>query len=526
MPSMTVREATLQLLRRLGITTIFGNPGSTELPLFRDYPDDFSYVLALQEAIAVGMADGFAQATGTAAFVNLHSSAGTGNALGNLFTAYKNRAPLIVTAGQQARSILPFEPFLYAERPTEFPRPFVKWACEPARAEDVPIAIARAYFEAMTPPCGPAFVSIPVDDWDKPCEPVAVREVATHNPGDPAAIARLAAALGRARNPALVLGAGVARDGAWRAMLALAEQEKAAVYAGTYAARNVFPEDHPLFRGFLPAFRERMVDRLAGHDLIVAFGGPLHVYHAEGFGPHLPPGADLWTVGDDPGVLAWAPVGRAILGNTRAIATQLRREKPAERPAPKPRPGIEPPDPEAFDDHLLFSRLDALLPAGAIVVEEAPSSRPAMQERLRLTQPDSFYTTGSGGLGYAMPAAVGIGLARRDRRIVCVVGDGSAMYSIQALYSARRQNSPITFIIVNNASYRALQQFGETFNMGHVPGTDLEWLDFLSLAAGHGVTATRVTSAPEFDAALAASFETEGPSLIEAKLQQKREKRT
>src|SRR6478735_4154707 len=163
---VTVREAVVGLLRDLGLTTWFGNPGSTELPMFRDFPADFRYVLALQESIAVGMADGFAQATRNAALVSLHSAVGVGHALGNIFTAYRNQTPLVVTAGQQARSILPYEPFLFSSEAAQFPRPYVKWSCEPARAEDVPAAIARAYYVAMQPPCGPTFVSIPIDDWD------------------------------------------------------------------------------------------------------------------------------------------------------------------------------------------------------------------------------------------------------------------------------------------------------------------------------------------------------------------------
>src|SRR5574339_228288 len=159
----TVREATVCLLRELGMTTIFGNPGSTELPLFRDFPDTFRYVLGLQESVVVGMADGYAQSTRNAALVNLHSAAGVGHAMGNIFTAFKNQTPLIVTAGQQPRSILPFDPFLFAAQATELPKPYVKWACEPARAEDVPLALARAYHLAMQPPCGPVFVSIPAD---------------------------------------------------------------------------------------------------------------------------------------------------------------------------------------------------------------------------------------------------------------------------------------------------------------------------------------------------------------------------
>jgi benzoylformate decarboxylase len=163
----TVRDAVFRLLREAGMTTIFGNPGSTELPMFRGFPDDFRYVLALQESIALGMADGFAQATRRAAVVNLHSAVGTGHALGNLFTACRNYSPVVVIAGQQARSILSYRPFLYAEQAAEFPKPYVKYSVEPERAEDVPAAIAEAWRIAMTPPCGPTFVSVPVDDWDR-----------------------------------------------------------------------------------------------------------------------------------------------------------------------------------------------------------------------------------------------------------------------------------------------------------------------------------------------------------------------
>ena len=174
--STTVKDATFSLLRAFGIKKVFGNPGSTELPFLSDWPDDIDYVLGLQEASVVGMADGYAQATRNAGFVNLHSAAGVGHALGNIFTAYRNQTPLVITAGQQARSIMPLQPFLYAERATEFPQPYVKFSVEPARAEDVPAAIARAYYVAMQPPCGPTFVSVPVDDWARPTQPVEARQ--------------------------------------------------------------------------------------------------------------------------------------------------------------------------------------------------------------------------------------------------------------------------------------------------------------------------------------------------------------
>src|ERR1700709_2088641 len=174
---MTVKDAPLQLLRAFGIKKVFGNPGSTELPFLADWPDDIDYVLGLQEASVIGMADGYAQATGNAGFVNLHSGAGVGNALGNIYTAHRNQTPLVITAGQQARSILPLQAFLYAERAAEFPRPYVKFSVEPARAEDVPSAIARAYYVAMQPPCGPTFVSVPIDDWTHQTHPIDDRTV-------------------------------------------------------------------------------------------------------------------------------------------------------------------------------------------------------------------------------------------------------------------------------------------------------------------------------------------------------------
>src|SRR3984885_10895734 len=182
---VTVRTATYALLREFGLTTVFGNPGSTELPMFRDFPADFRYVLGLQESVVVAMADGFAQARGDAALINLHSAIGVGHALGSIFTAFKNQTPLIITAGQQARSILPFEPFLYSEQAANLPRPYVKWSCEPARAADVPAAIARAYYTAMQAPRGPAFVSVPVDDWERSCAPVMPRRVSREICADP-----------------------------------------------------------------------------------------------------------------------------------------------------------------------------------------------------------------------------------------------------------------------------------------------------------------------------------------------------
>ena len=250
--TVTVRDATIHLLRGWGCTTMFGNPGSTELPLFKDWPDDFRYVLGLQESVVVGMADAYALGTRNAAFVNLHSAAGTGHALGNLFGAWKNNSPVVVIAGQQARSMLLGEPFLGAIDAADFPKPYVKFSIEPARAEDVPAAIARAYYTAMQEPRGPVFVSVPVDDWDKACELIEPRTVISKKRPDAAGLKLIADALAGARNPCLVVGADVDRSGAFDATVKLAERYQTPVWVAPRTYRCNFPESHPLFAGFLP----------------------------------------------------------------------------------------------------------------------------------------------------------------------------------------------------------------------------------------------------------------------------------
>jgi len=514
MPS--VRDITFKLLRQLEMTHIFGNPGSTELPMFRDFPEDFSYILGLQESAVVGMADGYAQATGKPALVNLHSSAGVGHALGNVFTAFRNQTPLVITAGQQARSILPFDPFLFNERATEFPRPFVKWACEPSRAQDVPAAIARAWHIARQPPCGPTFVSIPIDDWDREGEPFAAHEMSRANPGDPSFLARAAAMLNAAVNPCIVVGAGVARDRAWPAVIDLAERHEALVWTAPMSARNGFPEDHRLFAGFLPAMREKIVAVLAAHDFILALGGPLSLYHVEGFGPHLPPGARIVLIGDNEQHAAWAPCDIAIVARTDlAVAKLLELGDPPARPAARGRTPTPAPDTRALTDELVLHHLARLRPADSIIVEEAPGRRGVMQDHLPIVTPDTFFTCASGGLGHGLPAAVGIALGRPETRIVALLGDGSSMYAIQALWSAAELALPISFVILNNRRYEALRSFGRLFGMQRVEGTDLAGLDFVQLAEGQGVSARRVLRPEDVEEALRWTFSLPGPSLVE-----------
>ncbi|MGE4337837.1 MAG: benzoylformate decarboxylase [Pigmentiphaga sp.] len=517
----TVREAVYELMRDFGARKIFGNPGSTELPMFRDFPDDFEYVLGLQEAVVVGMADGYAQATGNATFVNLHSAAGVGNAMGNVYTAFKNQTPMVIIAGQQSRSILPFDAYLSSAQPTELPKPYVKYSVQPARAEDVPLAVARAYYMAMQAPRGPVLVSVPVDDWDRPVERLAARAVSTQVAPDPVALASIAEALNAAQRPAFVVGASVDRDGAWSEMLRLTEGHSAAVYVAPFASRCSFPEDHTLFRGFLPASRERIVKQLAEHDLILVIGSPAFIYHVEGTGPHIPPGSRLYQLTEDPDVASWAPVGTAAVGNIRLALQGLQAlANPATRQAS---PGLPPTPPveatEPMSVAYVLQTLAQVRDPEDIIVEEAPSSRIVMHDHLPIVRPETFYTMASGGLGYGMPAAVGVAMGKPGKKVICVIGDGSTMYSPQAMWSAAQRGLDITFVVINNAGYAAMKRFAGVFDFPAdqpVQGTRLPGIDFVALAQAHGCPGLRVTRAADLAAAIRQGLQTQGPMLIEA----------
>jgi benzoylformate decarboxylase len=518
--SLTVRDAVFDLMRRFGMTTVFANPGSTELPMFRGFPRDFRYVLGLQEAVVVGMADGYAQATHNASFVNLHSAAGVGNAMGNIFTAHKNRTPMVITAGQQARSILSYEPFLASTHATELPKPYVKWSIEPARAADVPRAIARAYYLAMMPPRGPVLVSVPVDDWDQPGELVAERVLSTRLRPEPRVLERIGAMLDASDRPAFVVGAAVDRDGAWDDVVRLAETHNARVWAAPMSGRCSFPEDHRLFAGFLPAMREKIVSLLDHHDLIFAIGAAAFTYHVEGTGRHLPIGASLCQVTEDPDTAAWAPEGIAAVGSIGlAVRDLLARPARAPRPLPaprQPRPRVEPG--ERLSVAYVLQTLAQLRGKADIVVEEAPSARSVMQGYLPITRSESFYTMDSGGLGYGMPAAVGVALGKPGVRVIGLIGDGSSMYSIQALWSAVQLKLPITYVILNNGRYAALQEFAPVFGFAAgdlVHGTDLPGLDFVSLAQGMGCVAMRVSDAQSLRDVLGRALGTSGCTVVE-----------
>jgi benzoylformate decarboxylase len=515
--AVSVKDATLNLLRGFGIKKVFGNPGSTELPFLSDWPGDIDYVLGLQEASVIGMADGYAQATRNAAFVNLHSAAGVGNALGNVYTAHRNQTPMVITAGQQARSLLPLQAFLQAERASEFPRPYVKFSVEPARAEDVPAAIARAYYVAMQPPCGPTFVSVPIDDWTHQTQPVEPRSVSRELGPDVGAMRALALALTRSKRPAFVVGPAVDRAQAVDLMVQVAEKAKAAVWVSPFSPRCSFPERHPQFAGHLHASPGQLSDALREHDLVVVIGAPVFTFHVEGHASIFDGTTPIFQIADDQTAAAVTPSGTSIVATMTPALTMLLQLLPETRRAAfKGR--ASPPAPKAADPipaEFLLHTLSTLMPDNAVLVEEAPSHRPLMHKYMPMRGQDSFYTMASGGLGYGLPASVGVALGRPEVRTVCIVGDGSAMYSIQALWTAAQRKLPLTVVVINNAGYGAMRSFSQVMQVRNVPGLDLPGIDFVQITQGLGCDAVRVSKASELSDALARGLAHEGVSVIE-----------
>ena len=331
----TVRDATYDLLRQLGLTTVFGNPGSTEEPFLQEFLADITYVLGLQEASVLAVADGYAQATGRPALVSLHTVAGVGHAMGNLVCAAYNKTPLIITAGQQRREMLLLEPYLANVRAVETPQPWVKWSYEPVRAADIPAAFMRAYAAAVQPPAGPVFLSLPMDDLDQPADgAAAVRTLSQRVGPDPDRLQAFARQISQARSPMLVLGAALDRAGAWDSAHRLAECLAVPVWAPPETERAVFSEEHPLFQGFLPFAIAPLAEALRGHDLVVVIGAPVFRYYPFVPGDYLPDGARLLHVTDDPAEAARAPVGDSLLSDAGlAVEGLLDLVEPGRYPA-------------------------------------------------------------------------------------------------------------------------------------------------------------------------------------------------
>jgi benzoylformate decarboxylase len=516
----TVREATYEVLHDLGMTRIFGNPGSSELPFLKDLPADFEYILGLHERVAAGMGLGYALGRNEAAFVNLHSIASAGNGLSALIDAHYLHAPLVVTTGQQDRRQILAEPFLVS-RAVEVVRPYVKWAYEPLRPEDVPAAIARGYHLAMQPPRGPVFISIPMDDWNKPCQPVISRRVSQSVSPDSAALDAIVGAINESKHLALIAGPQIEEDGAWSDVITLAERLQAEVYDAPIASRWTFPRSHRLFRGALLPAQKPLADQLSNYDTVVVLGAPVFLYYAYVPGSPIAPGTKLFQITNSPQDASSALAGTSIVGNISLAAEYLTsRVKPVERTVT---PGPLAPEPKA--DHPmttahLFSVLNKLLPRDAIVSEECPSSKGDLDRYVKLDEPGSFYSVRSGILGFGAPAAVGLQIAHPERRVICPIGDGSLQYSVQALWSAAQCKAPVVFLVVQNRNYSALKGFRDFTQVGkNVPGIDIPGINLALIAQGYGMKAREVDRPEDLEPALECALDAHEPHLISVNVQ-------
>jgi benzoylformate decarboxylase len=524
----SVRDATFELFRAHGMTTIFGNPGSTELPMLADFPEDFTYVLGLQELAVVGMADGYAQATGRPTHVNLHTAPGVGNAVGGIYNAQANKSPLVITAGQQVRPQITIEANLTNRDAVMVPQPYVKWSHEPPRAQDVPGALARAIHHASLPPRGPAFVSIPMDDWgadadeDRSAAAIA-RRVTGRTAPDEDALADLARRLAQASAPVLVAGPDIDAAGGWEAAVALAEKQRLPVWASpaTGGSRLGFPERHPHFVGVLPPAIGALSETLKGHDLVVVVGSSVFPYYPYIPGPLLGPDTQLVAITSDPGEAARAPMGEAIVGDVGLALKRLVSLVPeADRAVPQPRP--EPGDPSPADPPDKLSGSEAMTaladawPDDAIAVVETPSCTLSLRNRLRISRPGSYYFCASGGLGFGISAAVGVALAQPERPVVCVLGEGSAQYGITALWSAVALRAPVTFLVLRNEEYMILKWFAMMEGVSGAPGLDLPALDVAAVARGYGMPAQEVSDPEELTVVLREAIGAgDGPRLVQ-----------
>lgn len=518
----TVHKACYDILRAQGLTTFFGNPGSNELPFLKDFPKDFRYILGLQEAAVVGMADGYAQATNHPAFVNLHSAAGTGNAMGALANAWNSHTPLVVTAGQQVRPMVGVEALLANVDAPSLPRPLVKWSCEPACAQDVPLALSRAIHTAASPARGPVYVSVPYDDWKQEAGPGV--EHLTHRRVDVAglpsdeALNAIADSLQNAKNPVMVVGPDVDACHANAFAVALAEKLCMPVWMAPSAPRCAFPTTHACFRGLLPAGIASISRLLEGHDLALVVGAPVFRYHQYEPGDFLPAGTRLLAITCDINEASRAPMGDAVVADIRLTLKALdQRISQTSRPLPTPRqrPEAAPEAPGPLTPERVFDIVDRVAPPNAIYVNESTSTTNILWQRLRMTEQGSYYFCAAGGLGFGLPATVGVQLAVPDRQVIGIIGDGSTNYGIQALWTAAQYDIPAIFLILKNGTYGALRWFAGVLEAEDVPGLDVPGLDFCSLAHGYGVSAVRANSSETLETALREALQNKKPVLIE-----------
>ncbi|KLT40518.1 benzoylformate decarboxylase [Cutaneotrichosporon oleaginosum] len=518
----TVLESTFAVLRAHGMKVMFGNPGSNELPFLAGMPADFDYVLGLHEGVVVGMADGYAQATGQPVLVSLHAASGSGNAMGALTNARYAHSPLVLLAGQQVRRTVGQEVMLSSVDAAALPRPLVKWAHEPLAAEDVPRAVSQAILEASTEPRGPTYLSVPYDDWKEGAladdEHLPARRVRTAGALDADLVAELVARLDRAQRPVLVLGPDA--DGAQPAATALAERLGCPVWIAPSPCRAPFPTGHGLFAGILPAGMESVRARLEPHDAVLVVGAPVMRYHKWEPSAYLSGKPDVIHITCDPSEATRAPYGDAVIASIapalRALADGVRDRAQGPFSVREIAPAYR--DARGMTGEEVLEVLNARTHEGITYVNETTTLDAIWMSRVALSRPRQYHFPASGGLGFGLPAAVGIALARPEVTVVATVGDGSANYGITALWTAAQRRTRVVFVIVNNGTYGALRRFAAAMDAENAPGLDVPGIDFVQLAQGYGVPASRTTSREEFETAYAQALAAEGPVLIDARV--------
>jgi len=542
---MTGIEAFLEVLHRGGVTHLFGNPGTTELPLNDALGRDprFQYVFGLHEIPVVAAADGYAQAGGRVAVVNLHTACGLGNAMGMLVNAHAAGTPLLVTAGQQD-SRLRFDDPVLAGPLVEMVRPVTKWAAQVDRVEDVPNATRRAMQIALAPPTGPVFLALPLDVQQS--EAVGLDLSAPWLPDRAArpplsAMRHAAAILIAATNPVILAGSRVTESNAIGELIAFAERLGAPVFteSGTASGRLPFPTNHPLLRGPLPLWSPEIRAELAEFDVAFAVGlNVLKLYiHKEPARP-LPESLRLVHLDSVPTEIGKnVPVEVGLIGDPKAGLAELgsmiepRSEAPAKLAAAAAVRAREQAalrakvaarrDQRPMAPIVLMDTLASVLPENAAVIQEAPTTHHNHFERIgALKDPAGHFAHRGWSLGWGIGCALGVKLAWPDRPVLALIGDGASLYGIQGLWTAARNRIPVTFVIANNSRYRILEHCGDVMNLaglGAAPGLTLgdPAVNFVMLARSLGVEAHHVEDPDELAIWVRDSFTLNQPILFE-----------
>jgi len=490
----TVRDAAFDVFRRRDLTTLFSNPGSTEVPFLTGLPEDLDFVLGLHEGAVVSMASGYALARRRPSLVLLHTTAGLGNAVNAIATCRANRTPVVILVGQQDRRHIAFQPFLTG-RLEGLAGDYPVWVDQPLRAQSVPGAIERAYHEAETQR-GPALVIVPMSDWaeeaGEPHETAAPLRVLRPPACDDESVAALASLIESAERPALVAGARLDTDERWAALVALAERLGCAVYQEAFGGQAGFPQDHPQWAGLLPFDRTRLRDTLEPYDAVVAFGAPVFRQSAYHAGPFTHRPTTLAVVSDDAEEVHRSQVELAVLAAPELVAQAL-AERVRERPRPDGRrfsPPPAPPEAPPLKASHVLQALGDRLPEDVVIVEEAPSNQVELTLRIPARRPLGFVSAAMGGLGWGLSAAAGLRLGLPDRPVVAILGDGATVFGVQGLWGAARYDAGALYVVLKNGGYRIMDQLAA--RQGGAPAWPSFDVDLAAIARGLGCEAVAI----------------------------------